>query len=412
MPAIDPIAWANAQNAASKSILGEDSPPVVSGGSSFYNVNRWTARVAFDNIVKGVKLGNPLTGWMVETAVGAANATRVHNKRINVAVLSEADRRGQNGRNLPKRIRLGGVYHEDWHTKYSCTRNLKISEVYGPLRERWGLIPDPDQNWPKLIGQVLHWGNLIEDIRIERRGCEDHPGAGSVMPDLQDFILKQEGMGKSVSEHRGVEVGPMQAIGGTFRDLGLGYDTPLQREALNKYKTQQPAAWKLVTEGALRPLLDRAINMTREDDLGHWWLAMEVIAEIFKLFPQKTQKQGEPKEQEKPQDQEEQEPQDQEPQEQEPQDQEPQEQEPQEQEPQDQEDQPQGQEQEQEPQDQEEQEPQEQKPRNNHRVFKVGDRAKLKSGPHAGREVEVTDAGVPDPVTGVQQLLFRLVEPD
>jgi hypothetical protein len=26
--------------------------------------------------------------------------------------------------------------------------------------------------------------------------------------------------------------------------------------------------------------------------------------------------------------------------------------------------------------------------------------------------VEVTDAGVPDPVTGVQQLLFRLVEPD
>ncbi len=286
IPSIDPNAWAGAQKAAAVSILGDNAPPVLSVGVQFYNQNRWTARILFSNIARGIKLGNGLTEWMVKDAVRLANSEQVWEKKIVVAALSDADRNVKRGNKKPKRVRLAGVYHETWHTKYSCTRNLTFGEVWAPLQERWNLIPDPDKNWPKLVGQVLHWGNLIEDIRIERRGCEDHPGARSVMPDLQDFILRQEGMGVSVSEHRAKMVGPMQVIAGTFRDLGLGYKSSLQKSALDRYKAADRAAWDLVTKGALRPLMDRSINMAADDDLGHWWAAMEVVAILFNLIAQ------------------------------------------------------------------------------------------------------------------------------
>ena len=378
MPSIDPNAWAGAQKAAAVSILGDEAPPVLGVGSQFYNRNRWTARILFGKIAEGIKLGNGLTEWMVTNAVQAANSVQVWDKKIVVAALSDADRNVKRGNKKPKRVRLAGVYHETWHTKYSCTRDLTFEEVWGPLQERWNLIPDPEKNWPKLVGQVLHWGNLIEDIRIERRGCEDHPGARSVMPDLQDFILRQEGVGVSVSEHRSKMIGPMQVIAGTFRDLGLGYKSNLQKSALERYKAADKAAWDLVTKDALRPLMDRSINMTADDDLGHWWAAMEVVAILFNLIQQQPEpQQGEPQQQPEPQQGEPQE----------------------------------SQEQQGDPQESQEQQgdPQEQ-PKN--RVFKVGDRAKIKTGIHAGREVEVVSAGIPHPETGVQDLEFRLVEPD
>ena len=45
-------------------------------------------------------------------------------------------------------------------------------------------------------------------------------------------------------------------------------------------------------------------------------------------------------------------------------------------------------------------------------TYKVGQRAKLQSGPHKGQVVEIVRAGVPDPVTGEQPLEFALVEED
>lgn len=276
-------AMREAQQAAGESILGKDCPTVRATGKMFFNVNRWTARILFGEIAKGIALGNGLTEWMVRSAVAAANATFVpdYKKQLNVAAWGPADSEAKTRK--PQRVRIAGVYHESWHDKYSCTRDVTFEEVWGPLQACWKLLPDPDKNWPTLVGMVLHWGNLIEDVRIERRGCEDHPGAGSVMPDLQDFILEQEGNGLVVNEHRAGMVGPMQVIAGTFRDVGLGYETPTQRNALIRYAASSPEHYQLVNAGELRPLLDRAINMTREDDLGHWWLAMEVVAYLFGL---------------------------------------------------------------------------------------------------------------------------------
>ena len=357
-------AMREAQQAAGESILGEACPPVRATGKMFYNVNRWTARILFDKIANGIKLGNGLDEWMVRTAIAAANATRVPepHKQLNVAAWGPADSEAKTRK--PQRVRIAGVYHESWHDKYSCTRDLTFEEVWGPLKDRWNLIPDPDKNWPRLVGMVLHWGNLIEDIRIERRGCEDHPGAGSVMPDLQDFILEQEGMGLIVNEHRASMIGPMQVIAGTFRDLGLGYETPTQRNAVIRYAASSPEHFQLVAGGELRPFLDRAINMTREDDLGHWWLAMEVVAYLFGLVksqqpPPPTEGEGEPGEGEG------------------------------------------------EPTEGDANDDKKSNPPPKGHMWKVGDRAEIKA---TGQMVEVVVAGVPHPETGVQDLQWSLVE--
>lgn len=376
-------AMREAQQAAGESILGENCPPVRATGKMFYNINRWTARILFDKIAKGIKLGNGLNEWMVHTAVNAANATVVpdHRKQLNVAAWGPADSEAKTRK--PQRVRIAGVYHESWHDKYSCTRDLTFEEVWGPLQERWNLIPDPDKNWPQLVGMVLHWGNLIEDIRIERRGCEDHPGAGSVMPDLQDFILEQEGMGLVVNEHRASMVGPMQVIAGTFRDLGLGYETPTQRNAVIRYAASSPEHFQLVADGELRPLLDRAINMTREDDLGHWWLAMEVVAFLFGLV--KSQQQPPPPQKVEEGESGEGEPTEGEPDEGEPSgggggfpnD------------------------------DEDTTDDKKSNPPPQGHVWKVGDRAEIKA---TGQMVEVVAAGVPHPETGIQDLQWSLVE--
>lgn len=367
-------AMREAQQAAGESILGEACPPVRATGKMFFNVNRWTARILFGEIAKGIALGNGLTGWMVHSAVAAANATVVFEsqKQLNVAAWGPADSEAKTRK--PQRVRIAGVYHESWHDKYSCTRDLTFEEVWGPLQACWKLLPDPDKNWPTLVGMVLHWGNLIEDIRIERRGCEDHPGAGSVMPDLQDFILEQEGNGLVVNEHRAGMVGPMQVIAGTFRDIGLGYETPTQRNAIIRYQASSPNHYQLVNAGEFRPLLDRAINMTREDDLGHWWLAMEVVAHLFGLV--KTEQPPPPPEGEG----------------------------------------------EGEGEDGEgegggeggegggggegQKKGKKGPPPKGH-VWKVGDRAEIKS---TGQEIEVVAAGVPHPETGVQDLQWSVVE--
>jgi hypothetical protein len=197
--------------------------------------------------------------------VNRANRVRVDDPHLIVA--ETPDRIDA----VAARASVGGDYHEAWHTLWSCRRDLSVEEVYEPLKALWGLLPD----WAPYMGAVLHWGNLIEDIRIERLGCKKFPGSPPKMRDLQDLVLKMERKGREDGRSEILSV-----IMGTFRDLGLGYDTTDQRLALRGYEADSPAGYKLVTEGALKPLLDRAIVLGPKDDLGHFWLAMEVCAAI------------------------------------------------------------------------------------------------------------------------------------
>jgi hypothetical protein len=105
------------------------------------------------------------------------------------------------------------------------------------------------------------------------------------MEALQDLILRMERKGEAAAGHRGLDSSTLfvSTVMGAFRDLGLGYKTSLQREVLDGYKTRSPEAWHLVHDGELRPLLDRAISLKKEDDLESLWLAMEVLVVLCRL---------------------------------------------------------------------------------------------------------------------------------
>jgi hypothetical protein len=360
--------WAMSHQASVDAVLGAGVRKVSARGSMFFNKDRWTARTLFATLCQSIKYyGNHFSKATVHNAVDTANATQCPEPEVVVATTPDR---------VPAwlaRASIGGNYHEAWHYEFSCRRDLTFDEVYEPLMARWDLLDD----WSPYISAVLTWGNLIEDIRIERCGCAKYPGSPAKMADLQNLILKMEEEGRAVSEHRGgSQNDDLSVVMGAFRDLGLGYSTPRQNAVLAEYQKRSPQGWALVTEGKLKPLLDRAITLSAEDDLGHWWLAMEVVALLVTLGQQKPPTAPPPGEPSK--------------------------------------DSPESSPDAPSLPSQEEEEASgsadNSSPPPPYPLFKVGDRATVKDGPLAESVVEVVFAGVAHPTTGEQELRYALVE--
>jgi len=383
---LDGAKWRNSHQRTVDSVLTKlaETRSVRSHGSQFYNKDSWTARAFVAALCEWARL-NPESApnrWDVESWVYRANAASVPDYDKGIVIAATPD-------DLPKWLAyalVGGGYHEAWHTLYSRRTPLNINEVWPKVLDLWKLVPyapeEGKKGWAGLTKALLDWGNIIEDIRIERCGCKEFPGSPEKMENLQDLILKQEEAGMSVSEHRGVEINhDLSVVVGTFRDLGLGYETPDQNKAIRLYEERSPAGFAFVTEGPLKPLLDRSIALGPKDDLGHLWLAMEVVAAIVSAS-QAPQEEAPPP----PQGGEGSPPP-------------PQQGEPKQQEASDFQDPP--------PEGGEgEAQPQSDKPL----LYKLGDRAVLKVGPYKGQTVEVVRASLPHPETGIQRLEYALVE--
>jgi hypothetical protein len=362
MPTVSGAKWRATHQHSVDAVLGAGVRPVTSRGVEFVNRDSWTGRAFLAAMCHwAARNANSTPGsFEVGLWVNEANAAYVSNPSIVIAQTPE---------DLPIGTRdalVGGAYHEAWHTKYSRRTPLALHEVVKPVLGRWGLLKQG--SWAALSGQVLQWSNVIEDIRIERVGCREFPGAQPRMEALQDLILQQESEGLASARAHGVKVNTaLNAVTCYFRDVGLGYNTLAQRTALAGYDKQGV----MFVETVLRPQLDAAMNLGAEDDLGCIWLAMEVVAAITNAS------QGEPKQDKQDKGSKDKDKQEQDKQEQ----------------------------------DKQEQDKGKGKGSDAPRTFKVGDRAKLKAGPYAGREVEITYASPPDE-NGVQDLRFALVEPD
>lgn len=362
---------------------------VSSRGSAFYNMDSWTGRKFGAALCEWARLNPGRTPQRYDVFMWVENANHgmlpEYQKGITIAATPD---------DLPKGLAMalvGGGYHEGWHTLYSRRTTISIDEVWPKVLDLWNLIPyapaEGRKGWAGLTSAILHWSNIIEDIRIERVGCREFPGAPRKMEALQDLILRQEEEGREASGHRSLNVNDdLSVVVGTFRDLGLGYQTPAQKVALAGYKERSPKGWDMVTKGPLAPFLERTLALGPQDDLDCMWLAMEVVAAI--LDATKT---PEPEEEEESEEGEK------------------------------------AQGAQQPPPDQleaewfqdndedEEEEESEAPPMpmpNKPLLYKVGDRATLNTGPHKGRIVEVTRASLPHPETGVQKLEFALVEDD
>ena len=263
-------------------VLGDRAPKVSSRGNQFFNVDRWTVRVFVREMCKWAQ-GNAQcvpTRKEVDKWVRAANLERVPNREIVIA-------------NTPDKLTLrtalaltGGAYHEAFHTYYSCLRSLSTDEMAAIVLPRWAKVPD----WSKFYVLLQEWSNIIEDILIERWGRVEFPGSLMKLHDLQDFILKQEGQGVAGTKaHSGGKStrSALSIITATFRDVGLGYNTTTQREALEKYREDNPSAVAFVigegkgNPGPLTPLLRETLAQVKKDDTACVRLAMDVIGILF-----------------------------------------------------------------------------------------------------------------------------------
>lgn len=245
-------------------ILGDNAPDVRAEGTAFYNVDRWTARFLVDHLTRWAKENpgkTPSAAEIADFQRAIQREKQPSRKIVTAAIPNELSQ-------TVAMALVGGAYHESFHSLYSCTRNIKTSEIERLVNDHWSKIPD----WGTMSASLLTWSNIVEDIRIERRGCEQYPGAKPKLEHLQDFILNAEAPIRERFK-------PLDVIQATFRDLGLGYSTPHQALALEAYQTICPAAVEFV-ETDLRDLLTESQNLTIKDDLGNLRIAMAICVRL------------------------------------------------------------------------------------------------------------------------------------
>ena len=275
-PTLKGDAYRRAHKFSVIAILGDRAPHVASRGSRFYNMDRWTVRVFVREMCKWAhaNAGCIPTRKEIGVWVEAANRETVPFREIVIA---------NTPRHLTTRVAMaltGGGYHEAWHTYYSCLRPLRLDEMANMVLPRWARVPD----WSKFYMLLQDWNNIVEDVRIERLGCVEFPGAHTKMCDLQDFILHQEAQGLDNLRAHGnpkAKRGALSLITATFRDVGLGYNTLNQQGALAKYKADDPKAVEFVLDGPLSDLLRETIKLTKDDDIACVRIAMDVIGALY-----------------------------------------------------------------------------------------------------------------------------------
>jgi hypothetical protein len=276
-PVVRGVKYAQGFQASVAGILGADTPRVISRGSQFVHHNRWTGRALITAMCRwaGEHPGCVPTVAEVTRWVTDVNNLVASRPEIIVAAMAEE---------VPLRVALGmtgGAYHEAFHGRYSCKRPLTVDEAAQIILPRWAKVKD----WSQYHGLLQTWNNVVEDVRIERLGRVEYPGSLVKLHDLQDFILGQESEGRNhVRAHGGdATQGALSVILCTFRDVGLGYNTLRQQEALEGYRKSSSDAVEMVLSGPLSPMLRESINLSAQDDLGCIRLAFDIVAKLVEL---------------------------------------------------------------------------------------------------------------------------------
>lgn len=260
---------------------------VIAQGDRFFNRDAWTW-LSFSKELT-LKLNKSptkkITSKDLSTILRKANGITCPKPFIQVATMPER---------VTPRLALaviGGGYHEAWHTKYSRRKTLFTKDVQDII----DLINDSIDKGvvfnSSTCNLLCSFQRIIEDIRIERRGNEDFPGALQPMRDLQDFILGLEKEARKKSHSS-------QILLMLFRDLGLGYNTENGRRALEEYKNAAPEVASLFeSSGLLYSLLEEAKTLKKQDTMGSLRLAVKAVAKLWEMreqipqmpsFPQNT----------------------------------------------------------------------------------------------------------------------------
>lgn len=266
---------------------------VVSMGTRFVNYDAWTWLSFCDEICKHLAAHpdrSPTTAELKEI-LKQANEVSCRDPHIQVA-------------KMPSRVThrvalaiMGGGYHEAWHTKYSKRTKVRLEEAQ-PIVDLIDEVTLAGGKWDaKMRGLLTTLHHLVEDIRIERRGNEDFPGAMQPMRDLQDFILDLEAKGRAEGakiKNITVSTNARSILLCAFRDLGLGYNTEKSRAALDFYKETAPGAIALLAPGGLlAPLLHEAKTLGAEDSTGSLRVAMKIVIALWRATQSESEETNE-----------------------------------------------------------------------------------------------------------------------
>jgi uncharacterized protein YegL len=236
--------------ASVEAILGAQAPPVESYGDSFYNIDRWVGGKFL--IHELGKRGKGALALEIRKAIHRANSIPSPPRKIVVAETPD---------NLPLstlQALIGGCYHEAWHTLYSHRESITSREedwLVEKLEPLLGQLPTKKKTY-EIWG---HLWNLLEDIRIERRGCQEFVGTPPNMRMLHDFVLDQEDAGR---KKHNLPIQPNSVLLGGFSLLGLGYDTPKSNMRLLEYQQAYPDVWELLEKGEIADILRETKAMT------------------------------------------------------------------------------------------------------------------------------------------------------
>ncbi len=224
------------------SIVGRDRMiPVVSQGTGFSMRGPFGWRTVASRFAKGERD----TARLADATGYEAGAPAA----INIA---------ECGDEVPRRTYLaliGGASHEAFHRLYSQQGALDARTIGAAIAPA---IAHPGIDWAKRARLVLDLQNVIEDIYIERLGCEEFPGVRTKLTDLADFIVRQEADSRAKVGDPPATV--VQAVFVAWRDLGLGYNTPTLRDNLARLARECPKGLDMLRPGgALHGVFTRSI---------------------------------------------------------------------------------------------------------------------------------------------------------
>ena len=269
---------------------------VISRGTRFCNYDAWTwiAFTEFLNDEMSKHPGRSPTKSELKDIVRRTNSVKCRDPRIEVARMPDR---------VSHRVALaiiGGGYHEAWHTKYSKRDKVRLSEIADIVDMIDEVTLAGAKFDEKLRGLLMTMHHLVEDIRIERCGNEDFPGAAQPMRDLQDFVLDLESGARGQNKRSNVKSiavtsNARSILMCALRDLGLGYNTQKAREMLEYYKKAAPGAVALLAPGGLlAPLLHEATELKADDKMGSLRVAMKIVVALWRAT------QGSDEDEEKP----------------------------------------------------------------------------------------------------------------
>lgn len=236
--------------ASVEAILGTLAPPVESYGDSFFNVDRWVGGKFL--IHELGKRGQGKLEQEIRKAIKRANEMPSPPRKIVVAETPD---------NLPLstlQALIGGCYHEAWHTLYSHRVSITPKEEDWLVSQLEPLLAQlPTQKKTYEIWADL-W-NQVEDIRIERLGCQEFVGTPPNMRELNDFVLDQE---EASRKKHNIPIQPNTVLLGGFSILGFEYNTPKSNMRKLEYQLAHPDVWELLEKGEIANILQEVKAMT------------------------------------------------------------------------------------------------------------------------------------------------------